>query len=179
MDGIFLVPTGRAKREDCLDAEGFETAFAELFEISKDAPFMVKTTEAPHYRRYVAQHLATLASDERPQDFAQFSYPAIGDGKGFVFISHTGEICPSGFLPIVAGNVRRDHLLDVYRNDSVFQRLRDTDRTNGKCGVCDYREVCGGSRARAYAFTGNPFDSEPCCVYQSPTYRASLEGARA
>ncbi len=176
---FFLVPTGRAHREDCLDAAGFEAVFAELFDVWKTAPFMVKTTEGPHFRRYVAQHIGTLPFEQQGRMAEQFRYPSIGDGKGFVFVSHTGEICPSGFLPIVAGNVRHDSLIDVYRSDPTFQRLRDPDRTEGKCGLCDFRQLCGGSRARAYGFTGDPFAAEPCCGYQSPEYLRSLESVTA
>jgi radical SAM protein len=177
---FFLVPTGRAQIEDSLDADGFERVFGELFEIWKTDPkFMIKTTEGPHYRRYVKQHLAEIPTDRMPRHADYYKMPAIGDGKGFVFVSHTGEICPSGFLEISAGNVRTDKLLDVYRNDPMFQRLRDADRTNGKCGLCDYRGLCGGSRARAYGFSGDPFGPEPCCSYKSPAYLASLQTAGA
>jgi radical SAM protein len=172
---FFLVPTGRAQLADCLDADGFERVFAELFEIWKtDPPFMIKTTEGPHYRRYVAQHLAEIAPERMPRHADYYRMPAIGDGKGFVFVSHVGDICPSGFLEIPAGNVRRDSLIDVYRNDPMFVRLRDADRTNGKCGLCDYRRLCGGSRARAYGFSGDPFGPEPCCSYYSEAAREAL-----
>ncbi len=93
----------------------------------------------------------------------------INDGKGFVFVSHLGEVFPSGFLPISAGNVRKHSLGDLYRNSPLFVALRDTSKLEGKCGVCEFREVCGGSRARAYALTGNPFAEEPCCVYVPKT----------
>ena len=173
---FFLVPTGRAQIEDCLDADGFERAFADLFEIWRgNPPFMIKTTEAPHYRRYVKQHLAEIPAGQMPAHAEYYRMPAIGDGKGFVFVSHLGDICPSGFLEIAAGNVRKDRLMDVYRNDPTFRRLRDADRTNGKCGFCDYRGLCGGSRARAYGFSGDPFGPEPCCSYQSPAYLAHLQ----
>ncbi len=177
---FFLVPTGRAQREDCLDADGFERVFAQLFEIWKsDPPFMIKTTEAPHYRRYVAQHAGEIPPGRMPRHAGYYRAPAICDGKGFLFVSHTGDVCPSGFLEIPAGNVRERDPIDVYRTDPTFRRLRDPDRTNGKCGVCDYRFICGGSRARAYGFDGDPFGSEPCCSYRSPAYRALHPGATA
>jgi AdoMet-dependent heme synthase len=98
----------------------------------------------------------------------------INDGKGFVFISHTGDIQPSGFLPITAGNVRKDELLDVYRNAPLFRNLRDTSLLEGKCGDCEFKNICGGSRARAFAMTGNPFGEEPLCNYQPrPRVRSS------
>ena len=90
----------------------------------------------------------------------------INDGKGFVFISHTGEIYPSGFLPISAGNVRRDSLVDIYRHSPLFQTLRDADNLHGKCGECEYRNLCGGSRSRSFALTGDYLAEDPRCVYQ-------------
>ena len=90
----------------------------------------------------------------------------INDGKGFVFISHLGEVFPSGFLPISAGNVRKESLSDLYRNSPLFRSLRDSKNLEGKCGLCEYREICGGSRARSYAMTGNLFAEEPCCIYE-------------
>ena len=90
----------------------------------------------------------------------------MNDGKGFIFISHLGEVFPSGFLPMSAGNVRRQTLAEIYQHSPLFVSLRDTSRLQGKCGVCEFRNVCGGSRARAFALTGNPFAEEPCCVYE-------------
>jgi len=89
----------------------------------------------------------------------------VNDGKGFVFISHVGNVYPSGFLPIHAGNIRETPLKEIYRNAPIFKALRDTSRLEGKCGACEYKEICGGSRARAYALTGNPLAQEPCCIY--------------
>jgi AdoMet-dependent heme synthase len=90
----------------------------------------------------------------------------VNDGKGFMFISHTGNVYPSGFLPIHAGNIRETPLADIYRSAPIFKALRDTSRLEGKCGACEYKEICGGSRARAYALTGDPLAEEPCCIYQ-------------
>jgi radical SAM protein len=167
---FFLVPGERSEIDDCLDAAGFETAFAELFEIWRDAPFIVTTAEAPHFRRFAAQQVALLPLEERPSKANHFRFPAIGDGKGCVFVTHTGEILPGNYLPFSAGNVRDRRLLDVYRNDPTFVHLRDADRTTGKCGSCEFRQMCGGSRARAFAFSGDPFSSEPCCAYVSGAF---------
>ena len=90
----------------------------------------------------------------------------MGDGNGFVFVDHVGQICPSGFLPVACGNVRTTSLVDVYRQDEVFLRLRDADGLQGKCGRCRFREICGGSRSRAFAATGALTASDPLCVYQ-------------
>lgn len=152
---FFIVPTGRAKREADLTPEQCEVAFAALFDASEQFGYAVKTTEAPHYRRYVARRLGQMPVS-----------PGIGDGKGFVFVSHTGEIQPSGFLPLTRGTVREASLLDVYRSDPVMRRLRDPDAFGGKCGRCDFRWLCGGSRARAYAVCGDPFASDPACGYE-------------
>ena len=90
----------------------------------------------------------------------------INDGKGFVFISHRGDVYPSGFLPISGGNIRKQSLASIYRDAPLFRALRDSHNLKGKCGACEFRDICGGSRARAYAVSGSPFDEEPCCVYQ-------------
>ena len=95
----------------------------------------------------------------------------IRDGHGIVFVSHTGEICPAGFLPLVAGNVRQDRLADVYRNAPAFQSLHDPMQFEGRCGRCQYHLLCGGSRARAFEATGNAFASDPFCTHE-PKLRA-------
>lgn len=157
---FFVVPVGRAVDTMCLDAKQTEQAFATILDISTRAPFAVKTTEAPHYRRFVLQH-GSDAATPRPA----IERDGIGDGRGFVFVSHTGEIAPSGFLPLTLGNVRSSKLLDIYRNDDTMRRLRRPETFDGKCGFCEFQTLCGGSRARAFAVTGNPFASDPSCVY--------------
>jgi radical SAM protein len=165
---FFLIVTGRALENDDLTAEEYEKVFAFMYELSKTAPFGVKTTEAMHYRRYVAQRAKAehgLTENESAKGVA-WRTAGVSDGKGFVFVSHTGEVFPSGFLPVSAGNVLRDRLTDVYRNSELFRDLRDTDQRGGKCGLCEYRKICGGSRSRAYAFTGDYQAEDPRCTYQ-------------
>jgi radical SAM protein len=165
---FFLVVTGRATRGDDLDAASYENVFGYLYELSKTAPFDIKTTEAQHYRRYVAQRRKKEGGARRtgaPVGPIQ-RQAGINDGKGFVFISHTGEIFPSGFLPVSAGNIRRQRLMETYRTSPLFLALRDPDRLEGKCGACEYRNLCGGSRSRAYALTGNCLAADPRCVYE-------------
>jgi radical SAM protein with 4Fe4S-binding SPASM domain len=159
---FFLVVTGRAMAADDLTAAEYEQVFEYLYELSKNAPFEIKTTEAQHYRRYVAQRRKAENAPRTP------ARPAINDGKGFVFVSHTGEIFPSGFLPLSAGNVRRDSLREVYRHSPLFLALRDSGRLGGKCGACEYRNLCGGSRSRAYATGRDWLGEDPRCVYQPP-----------
>lgn len=164
---FFLVPVGRASADQVLNARETEEAFRALYRISECAPFAVKTTEAPHYRRHVAQRQAAAPPRERPAHSSQpwMRFPAVGDGKGFVFISHTGEICPSGFLPDPIGNVRTDNLLETYREDPMMRRLRSPETFGGKCGVCEFRQLCGGSRSRAFTMAGDAFAEEPTCAY--------------
>ncbi len=150
---FFLVVTGRALMTDDLAAEEYEAVFERLHDISINAPFDIKTTEAQHYRRYIARlHQA--------QPIGTNGYPnairrqiGINDGKGLLFVSHTGDICPSGFLPLAAGNVRRDSLLGVYRNASLFRTLRDEDGLEVSVGVANTAESAG---ALALVLTRSP-----------------------
>jgi AdoMet-dependent heme synthase len=106
---------------------------------------------------------------------ASWATRRVNDGKGFMFISHVGNVYPSGFLPIHAGNIRETPLSEIYREAPIFKSLRDTSKLEGKCGACEYKEICGGSRARAYALTGNPLAQEPCCIYQPKNWDPELE----
>src|SRR5215471_4640994 len=166
---FFLVATGRASASQDLTADQYEEVFSFLYDLSKTARFDIKTTEAQHYRRYVAQsRRADGASGQRmapPAEVIQ-RQAGINDGKGLVFVSHTGEIYPSGFLPLSAGNVRRNSLTDVYRNSPLFRTLRQPDNLRGKCGDCEFRNLCGGSRSRSFALTGDYLTEDPKCVYQ-------------
>jgi AdoMet-dependent heme synthase len=165
---FFLIVTGRALASEDLLAEEYEQVFEFMYNLSKTAPFGIKTTEAMHYRRYIAQRMKAehgAAPSESAKGVA-FRTAGVSDGKGFVFVSHQGEIFPSGFLPVSGGNVLDESLTDVYRNSDLFKTLRDTTQRDGKCGICEYQKVCGGSRSRAYALTGNFLASDPRCIYQ-------------
>jgi radical SAM protein len=165
---FFLIATGRASERDDLTAEEYEEVFALLYGMSESAPFDIKTTEAQHYRRFVAQQRKKEGQTENnasPVASVIARQGGINDGKGLVFVSHTGEIFPSGFLPISAGNVRHDSLADTYRHSPLFQKLRLPADFAGKCGACDYRNLCGGSRSRTFALTGDPFGSDPRCSH--------------
>jgi radical SAM protein len=166
---FFLVATGRASASRDLTAEEYEEVFRFLYDLSQGASFDIKTTEAQHYRRYVAQRRKAEGRGGRttgaPPEVIQ-RQAGINDGKGFMFISHVGEIYPSGFLPLSAGNVRRDSLVEVYRSSPLFRTLRNADNLHGKCGKCEYRNLCGGSRSRSYALTGDFLAEDPKCIYQ-------------
>jgi len=176
---FFLVPMGRGEELGGLEPEQCESLFEILYRVQKRAPFVLKVTEAPHYRRYVAQHEQhrpeTTAGAALPQLLQRSEGPGhtvglaqrgVNAGNGFAFVSHTGDIMPSGFLPITAGNVRTHPLADIYRNSPLFRKLRDPEALLGRCGRCEYRAFCGGSRSRAYALTGSYMATDPWCAYE-------------
>lgn len=159
---FFLVPVGRGRILDPVSPRRAEAVMSWLHDIRPDVPFGIKTTEAPHYRRVGIESREQSTAD-RPAGTKRRAGIIAGDG--FAFVSHTGDIYPSGFLPSAAGDVRTDDIVDVYRNADLFEALRDRSQLTGKCGVCEYRHVCGGSRSRAYATTGDPLASDPLCAY--------------
>ncbi len=168
---FLLVPTGRGQLDDLPSAQEVEKVFGQLYRLSGNVPFKIKTTEAQHYRRFVLQQRCGEDAASLPElsNGGEQSIPGllpINDGKGFAFVSHTGEVFPSGFLPISGGNVRHQTLTGIYRDSKLFQSLRDSSNLKGKCGRCEFRDLCGGSRARAYAITGDYFAQDPCCAYQ-------------
>lgn len=165
---FFLVPVGRADQMARLSSEGCEQAFAKLWHHSQTQPYLVKTTEAPHYRRFAIQHRiprGRQSEEAAPKTYIPFG---VNDGKGVMFVSHAGVIHPSGFMPIVCGVFPHQHVVRVYQDSTMFRALRDANQLHGKCGECEYRNLCGGSRARAFAVTGDPLASEPDCVYIPP-----------
>ncbi len=173
---FFLVPTGRAMREQMISPEQHEQVFAWLYDLSQSAPFDIKATAAPMFRR-VAIERKRRQDTGKPVTFqgAGFQYAdglnrptrGVNDGNGFMFISHIGHIQPSGFLPVTAGDVRLDDVVEIYRHASLFKELRSPDKYKGLCGRCEYRQVCGGQRGRAYANTGDYLESDPACVLVS------------
>jgi radical SAM protein len=157
-----LVPTGRAAVDDVPDPEALERIFEEMADLVGNAPFAIKTTEGHHFRRVLAQR--GKGGEKGRQGMR--SPLGIRDGRGVMFISHTGVVSPSGFLPFDCGNVRDRHPATIYREHPLFVSLRDSDALGGKCGRCEFRKICGGSRARAYGVTGDPFAEDPSCSYQ-------------
>lgn len=162
---FFLVPVGRADQMPRLSAEQNEVAFARLWRQSRRQPYAIKTTEAPHYRRFVLQQQLSKAKREPGAAPPRPISAGVNDGKGVMFVSHAGLVHPSGFLPIVCGVFPLEHVARIYQDSPVFRGLRDSDRLEGKCHDCEFRKICGGSRARAYALTGNLFAQEPDCSY--------------
>lgn len=177
---FFLVPMGRGEHLGGLTAAQCEELFAIIHGVQRRAGFVVKVTEAPHYRRFVAQHEAEggehhragaalprlLQRSEGPGHTVGLATRGVNAGNGFAFVAHNGEVFPSGFLPLRAGSVRETPLSAIYRDAPLFRQLRDPDALLGRCGRCEFRGICGGSRSRAYALTGNHLASDPWCAYQ-------------
>ena len=167
---FFLVPVGRGVEEERIAPEEYEVVFERLWRHSRQKPYGIKTTEAPHYRRFVMQRggdpLAAPRGDGDGDRSLRHRAPlGVGDGKGIMFVSHRGEIYPAGFLPLCCGRFPDDAVVDVYQNHATFRALRNPDQFSGDCGICEYRHFCGGSRSRAYAVSGDPLAEEPDCVY--------------
>lgn len=176
---FFLVPTGRAQAKWLISPEEHERTFNWLYDLSTEAPFDIKATAAPMYRRVAIQRKRGEVGENQSVTFqgAGFQYAdglhrptkGVNDGNGFLFISHNGEIMPSGFLPINTGNVRTDDIVEVYRNHPVFMDLRNPNKLKGKCRICDFRDVCAGQRGRAYGVTGDYLETDPSCAYEPVT----------
>jgi radical SAM protein with 4Fe4S-binding SPASM domain len=166
----FPVPLNGARLEETPSAVQFEQAFARLYTLAQKVPFKIKTSEAPHYRRYVLQQQAQAraAGPMKPPQFEEGIpgiLPVLED-RGTMFISHTGEVFPSAALPVSGGNVRAQKLAEIYRSSQAFTLLRDTGNLTGKCGDCQFKQICGGSRARAYAMHADMFREDPACIYR-------------
>jgi radical SAM protein len=180
---FFLIPVGRGIDEERIAPEQYEEAFERLWTQAGKQPFGVKTTEAHHYRRFVLQRggnplaaPANKAAASRHGDASgqKPSHPKRGhraplgvrDGNGIMFVGHTGEILPAGFLPLTCGRFPQDSVVETYQAHPTFLALRNPDQFGGDCGICEYRYVCGGSRSRAYAVHGDALAGEPDCIYE-------------
>jgi radical SAM protein len=163
-DLFFSIPTTSPHHCTMVTAWEAEEIFGRMYAISKWAPFSIDAPEAGHYRRFVLQQMMTEL-DSTLEDLIEQGHHGINEAKAFIFIANTGEVYPSGFLPLPAGNVRHRRLAEIYSSSPLFVSLRDSALLKGKCGICEYRDICGGSRARAYAVGGDPLAEEPLCVY--------------
>ncbi|MFD7263875.1 TIGR04053 family radical SAM/SPASM domain-containing protein [Streptomyces sp. NPDC059874] len=188
--GFVLVPTGRGEQLDPLTPAEIEDVLHFLHDCG--SIMATKTTEGHHFRRVALQRAALEARGERPElgplyrrltaravELGLFEGERravrrppmdVSSGRGFVFISHTGEVHPSGFLPVSAGNVKDRPLTEIYRESELFERLRDPSLLRGKCGACEYKTVCGGSRSRAYGFTRDVLEADPYCAYEPGSF---------
>jgi AdoMet-dependent heme synthase len=200
---FLLIAVGRAARPEVrrlnLNAHQFEELFYWMYDLTKSAPFDVTPREGYHYRRVLLQRRAAelgvgvdelLADAEKkhwtPTDLVSSPQATrivraplgVNDGKGIVFVSHRGDVQPSGFLNLIGGNIRSRLLPDIYRNSDLFVRLRDDSAIKGKCRVCEFKSICGGSRSRAYALTGDVMRSDPFCVYQPAAWQNRRSAAK-
>jgi radical SAM protein len=164
---FMLVPVGRGAELALPTPERVEEMFAWVYAISPEAPFRVGTTEAPHYRRFwIQQKLAEGTPLDRVKARGKAMAFGIRDGNGVVFVSHRGDVHPAGFLPHPnLGNVRDRSLAAIYQ-DEPLRALRHPDNYTARCGRCDFKYACGGSRARAFAMTGDAFGEDPLCPHQ-------------
>jgi AdoMet-dependent heme synthase len=159
----FVVPIGDSKQLDAPNADEIEQVFGMLWETSRKAPFRIRTFEAPHYRRFAIQKQVAARKIDGTD---RADLLAAADCAEQLFISHTGEVSLSPFLPLTAGNVRYQPLSTIYHRSDLFAAVRSSANLKGKCGRCEFRTVCRGSRARAFAMTGDMFASDPLCAYQ-------------
>ena len=178
-----LVPVGRGTTMQGCTPEQHERLFEKLHALSQRASFVIKVTEAPHYRRYVEQH-ASQTPPTRPSHGGNgsghpggqrkpgiaFTRSGVNAGQGFCFVDHVGDVYPSGFLPISGGNVRDTRVSEIYRTAPLFRKLRSPELLSGRCGACEYKDACGGSRSKAYAVTGDYLAEDPSCGYQPDGY---------
>ncbi len=182
---FFLVPTGRGEQLDALDPESIEEVMHWLHDVSDHVA--IKATEAPFFRRIALQRAAVDDVDisfppgslrqglrDRTVELLGSLHGArraprppldVNAGRGFAFVDHQGVVYPSGFLPLPAGSVRLQGFADVYRDSPLLQALRDPDRLGGRCGRCEFRAMCGGSRSHAFAVSGDPLAEDPSCAY--------------
>jgi radical SAM protein with 4Fe4S-binding SPASM domain len=178
---FFLVPTGRGRllADEELPAGEQERVLRWLYRLQRRSPFPVKQICAPHFRRVEAQS-ARSRTERRPERVtARLTTMSRGclAGNGFAFVSHVGDVCGCGFLPLSVGNVRERGFSDLYAHAPLFQAFRDPSRLGGDCGACEYRALCGGCRARAYADTGDPLAEEPDCAYEPAGVFAAARSA--
>ena len=165
---FLLVPTGRGKElaEQEIPAEEYERILNWFYEQHDKVPLQLKATCAPHYYRILRQR---AKKEGKKVDFKTFGLDAVTKGclggKGFCFISHTGIVQPCGYLELNCGDIKKESFDYIWQNSKIFNELRDEDGYKGKCGICEYRRVCGGCRARAYEVTGDYLNEEPYCIY--------------
>ncbi len=163
---FFLIHTGRGVMLNEVSPEQSEELLSSLWELNKTSSFPISTTEAIHYRRVAAEEMRSRGMSEAEMLASHAAHAwGIRDGNGIAFISHIGELTPSGFMPEVLGNVTQESIVDLYQSHPLMQALRDPSTFHGKCGVCEYNQWCGGARSRAYAASGDPLGEDPLCTY--------------
>ncbi|RLG27410.1 heme b synthase [Methanosarcinales archaeon] len=174
---FMLVPTGRGREEDEIPPDEYERILNWFYDQRNTAGIQLKATCAPHYFRIMRQR---AKEEGTTVSVATHGFEAMTKGclagTGFCFISRNGGVYPCGYLPVLAGNIRDAGFKDVWDHAKVFEDLRDESRLKGKCGICGYKRVCGGCRARAYAATGDYLAEEPYCTYNPRQVRTAAQG---
>ena len=190
---FFLIHVGRGIELEALTPEETEDVVNVLYDVSKYG-FTVRTVEAPFYRRIVLHRyafenneinvkpilgplyaqlyegLVKVMGSEPPKPTKRPMVARTRDGDGIIFIAYNGDVSPSGFLPIKLGNVKEESLVKIYRENPILLKIRRGEY-GGRCGLCEFRFICGGSRARAYAEYGDPLAEDPACIYKPGTIK--------
>ena len=163
---FFLVPTGRGEKSNEVSPEDYESILHWLYDMQKESKILLKATCAPHYFRILRQRAKKegIEISVNTHGYEAMTKGCLG-GTSFCFISSVGDVYPCGYLPVLAGNIRKQLFRDIWKNSEIFRKLRDPEELKGKCGICEYKNICSGCRARAYAATGDYLDEEPYCVY--------------
>jgi AdoMet-dependent heme synthase len=167
---FFLIGVGRGRALRSLTATEAEQTLRWLARNAGRWPFVATTTEAPQYRRVTLQLAHNGGAASQANGAARGRGFGIRDGNGVMFIAANGDVTPSGFLPMAVGNVRVCDPLELYRQSALFRALRAPRAFTGRCGACEFREVCGGSRARAWAATGDVLGEDPLCVWRPAAF---------
>jgi len=174
---FFLVPTGRALAKEMISASEHESILEWIFKISQNIKFLIRTTAAQNYRRvFISNITEKMYSPQNKKILYEgkgYSFnlindkihKGVNDGHGFCFIDHIGNVYPSGFLQIPADNVKNNNIKHIYRNSNLFIKLRSKNLLKGKCGICNFKYVCGGSRARAYSLHSDILESDFNCIF--------------
>ncbi|WP_292320365.1 TIGR04053 family radical SAM/SPASM domain-containing protein [Caldisphaera sp.] len=194
---FYLIPVGRGKFDEDLTKNEWEDVSSFLYEASK-YNITIRTSEGPIFRRvtWLYKSLERKGIDHekiikhgklyydlvsrlreklgKPKNESKAETHGTRDGRGIVFVSHDGYVYPSGFLPYPAGNIKTRSIIDIYRNSELFKKLRSS-QIKGKCGLCEFKNICGGSRARSFAYTGDPLDEDPSCLYNPGDYEQILK----
>lgn len=172
---FFLVPTGRGKelKGDSISAQEYEEAFNRLYELQMSSSLHIKATCAPHYYRIFRQKLAQQHHKGlvREDSHSRMTKGCLA-GQGVCFVSYKGEVFGCGYLEVLAGDLRKQDFRKIWFESELFKSLRDDSQLLGKCAICEFKNVCGGCRARAYAATANYLEEEPECVYQPLTEKS-------
>jgi len=167
---FMLVPVGCGQSladTDMLSPKQYEQKMLDICKLDGRGELQLKVTCGPHYERVTREQGVSSHMKASRSGHGGASRGCLA-GIGVLFVGHQGDVFPCGYLPVRCGNVLEDKLSDIWYNNKDLARMRDSNQLEGKCGVCGYRQICGGCRGRAYAATGNYMAEEPFCAYVPP-----------